>query len=101
MTTPLTTPRTPTAVAAEAERTLTAAALARQVQLDGLPPAKDDPVVAAQRAGLEQTLRDIAGARRRLADGTYGSCTDCGTDIAPERLTLRPWSDVCVPCAQR
>ncbi len=56
--------------------------------------AVDDPLI---RQNL-QDVRDIAAARRRIAAGTYGECTDCGADIAYERLLAYPTAKRCIGC---
>lgn len=45
------------------------------------------------------TLREVAVALERLREGEYGSCEDCGTAIAEERLELLPHARRCTPCA--
>ncbi|NMV12788.1 TraR/DksA family transcriptional regulator, partial [Vibrio parahaemolyticus] len=45
-----------------------------------------------------QELADIDEARRRMAEGTYGECIDCGRDIALERLRVQPSSLRCIAC---
>jgi DnaK suppressor protein len=80
---------------------LVEATSARQEQLRGLPDADDDPVVAAQRDALRQTLTDIAAARQRLAAGTFGTCSRCRRPIPAERLEFRPWVTACVACSTR
>lgn len=92
--------------AADDSRTLTNSALrcaatVRHGQLRDLPDADDDPVVAAQRTALLQTLTDIAAAQERVAAGTYGLCTRCGRSIPPGRLEFRPWAATCVACVSR
>ena len=83
------------------EALLAEATALRHEQLRGLPEDDDDPVVAAQRAVLHQTLGEIAGAHRRLAEGTFGTCTGCREPIPPARLELRPWAATCVACVGR
>jgi RNA polymerase-binding transcription factor DksA len=56
--------------------------------------AVDDPVI---RQNL-QDVRDILGARQRIAAGKYGECTDCGADIAYERLLAYPTAKRCIGC---
>jgi RNA polymerase-binding protein DksA len=46
-------------------------------------------------------LRAIEAARRRVLDGSYGICVDCGVDIALERLRAEPAAARCVECQQR
>lgn len=84
-----------------ADSALRCAASIRHGQLRDLPDADNDPVVAAQRTALLQTLTDIAAARERVAAGTYGSCTGCGDPIPPGRLEFRPWAATCVACLGR
>jgi len=43
-------------------------------------------------------LRDVEAARVRLADGTYGVCSDCGNEIADERLLAYPTAKRCIIC---
>jgi RNA polymerase-binding transcription factor len=44
----------------------------------------------AQRAQL------IEEALRRLSDGSYGKCIDCGGPIEPKRLEAVPWAIRCI-----
>jgi DnaK suppressor protein len=49
----------------------------------------------------EHVLNDIDAALKRIEDGTYGTCTNCGQPIAPERLEARPWATLCIDCQRR
>ena len=46
-------------------------------------------------------LRDIEAARRRLDEGSYGLCTDCGVEIGLERLQAEPEAARCIDCQRR
>ena len=46
--------------------------------------------------GAQQTLEEIDAALRRIDDGTYGICTNCGRPIGEERLRARPWATLCI-----
>ncbi|GAA2124954.1 TraR/DksA family transcriptional regulator [Nocardioides bigeumensis] len=94
-------PTSPTLTAARFDRELQQAAETRQQQLDGLPRAQTDEVTRAQREALNQVLREIAAARKRLVEGTFGSCTGCAQSIPVERLEVRPWSATCISCARK
>ena len=54
---------------------------------------------------LKQTdakiLQAIEGALRRMEEGTYGICRDCGEPIAEARLTAIPWTGSCVICKEK
>ncbi|HET7293495.1 MAG TPA: TraR/DksA family transcriptional regulator, partial [Vicinamibacteria bacterium] len=47
------------------------------------------------------TLRDIDSALERLQNGDYGTCSDCGTEIAELRLRALPFADRCRDCQER
>ena len=46
----------------------------------------------------QEELMAIEAARGRMADGSYGECTDCGKPIPVERLKAQPAALRCVPC---
>ncbi|MCE2513936.1 MAG: TraR/DksA family transcriptional regulator [Acidobacteria bacterium] len=54
---------------------------------------------------LKQTdakiLQAIEAALRRMEQGIYGVCRDCGESIAPARLNAIPWTRVCIDCKQK
>jgi len=55
---------------------------------------------AEQERDIEE-LRTIATAKARIDDGSYGTCVDCGEDIALARLQAHPSALRCVPCQER
>ena len=50
--------------------------------------------------GAKRALQDIQAALARLADGTFGRCTDCDRDLGSERLRVLPQSPRCTVCEQ-
>lgn len=52
------------------------------------------------REMAERQLQDIAEARDRQREGTYGICVNCGRPIDPERLRVRPEARTCIDCAR-
>jgi DnaK suppressor protein len=42
--------------------------------------------------------QSIDEALRRLAEGTYGMCADCGVEISEKRLAAVPFAKLCVDC---
>lgn len=46
------------------------------------------------------TLLQIENALRRMDDGTYGRCANCGRDVALPRLEALPWARFCVDCQE-
>ena len=52
-----------------------------------------------QEAGRDlEELRDIDAALRRMDDGSYGDCDDCGNEIGYPRLEAQPTATRCVQC---
>ena len=47
---------------------------------------------------LDEEERRIEEARRALANGTYGTCVDCGDDIPADRLDAVPEVVRCLAC---
>ncbi len=40
----------------------------------------------------------IESALRRIADGSYGDCLECGETISDARLQAQPWASLCINC---
>ncbi len=53
--------------------------------------------------GIEKTklqeIRQIGAALKRIADGGYGFCAQCGEPIDPKRLKALPTATKCIACA--
>jgi DnaK suppressor protein len=49
----------------------------------------------------EQVISEIDAALKRIDDGTYGTCTNCGGEIPRERLEANPWAALCIDCKRR
>jgi RNA polymerase-binding protein DksA len=49
----------------------------------------------------EHVLSAIEDALARLASGTFGRCSGCDGEIAPERLEALPWATRCIDCKRR
>lgn len=48
----------------------------------------------------EHVLAEIDAALKRIEESTYGICTNCGKQIAIERLEALPWATLCIDCAR-
>ena len=46
----------------------------------------------------EHVLAEIDAALKRIDEGTYGICTNCGKPIPVERLEALPWATLCIDC---
>ena len=50
--------------------------------------------------GERNLLMQIDEAFRRLDNGTYGICTNCGATIGDKRLSAVPWTPFCIDCQE-
>jgi DnaK suppressor protein len=48
----------------------------------------------------QAVLGEIDAALARIEAGTYGTCTNCGNEIAVGRLEAHPWASLCIDCAR-
>jgi DnaK suppressor protein len=55
----------------------------------------------AKRAILRDERNAVQQALQRLADGSYGTCVDCGREIPAERLKAQPEAIRCVDDQRR
>lgn len=46
----------------------------------------------------QRLLFKVDEALKRVKEGTYGMCQQCGGKIAKERLKALPYTDVCIEC---
>lgn len=52
--------------------------------------------------GVVQSQRDeVLAALKRIDEGTYGTCAECGQQLPDERLEAKPAATRCVTCQQR
>ena len=54
---------------------------------------------ATKRRRAARSVR-IDAALRRIAEGEFGYCQDCGDEIAKKRLDLDPTVPACMSCAK-
>ena len=68
----------------------------------------DDDAIADAAAEMDvamviresQELQNVEAALARIDDGSYGSCTDCGSEIARARLMAYPMATRCLHCQE-
>ncbi|TAK40293.1 MAG: TraR/DksA family transcriptional regulator [Betaproteobacteria bacterium] len=68
---------------------------------DPADEASADLIADVDQAEVTRDLgeaRALEAAQARLAKGGYGLCTDCGSEIAFERLRVNPVATRCVDC---
>jgi DnaK suppressor protein len=67
---------------------------------DGTSVAVERLAQVAVHDGIGSLHAEILRAQAKLADGTYGRCDRCGTEIPAARLEALPWATHCVTCPQ-
>jgi len=48
-----------------------------------------------------EDIRKIDESLRKIKEGTYGKCEDCGEEISEERLKVMPFAIYCVDCQEK
>jgi len=95
-------------------RTILETARRAQEELEALRGAERDPEFeeGAQTEHEQYTLSLLGEVQRgqiamidaalaRIAEGEYGICADCQTEIDPKRLSALPFALLCTECATR
>ena len=54
----------------------------------------------ATEASRKRDLARVEAAERRIRDGDYGYCENCGEEIPDGRLAIDPMAELCVNCAR-
>ena len=62
--------------------------LAEDINLKHLSSHRDD-------------LQKLDEAIRKLNEGTYGICEDCGDEISEKRLNILPYAIYCIDCKEK
>ncbi len=52
-------------------------------------------------SGEQRLLREIDEALKRMEEGTYGDCLDCGKKITQQRLKAVPSATHCIGCQEK
>jgi DnaK suppressor protein len=66
---------------------------------DGATIAFERAHVAALLERARSRLAEVDLALGRVADGSYGTCGQCGQPISAGRLAARPAARTCISCA--
>jgi DnaK suppressor protein len=53
------------------------------------------------RERKDRLIKKINDALRRLEDGTFGICEECGQQISDKRLMARPTATLCIRCKEK
>lgn len=67
-------------------------------QKDEAQQQQFEDIDGAQEQRDIDELADVELALRRLDDGSYGNCVDCGESVPLERLRVQPAAQRCTGC---
>jgi len=59
----------------------------------------DDEALAGVDEVIREEISDINAALLRIENGSYGTCSVCGSSIGAERLAALPTATRCINCA--
>ena len=68
---------------------------------EGVPLSAEWSRLSGLLDGAREELQQVDAALARMDAGSYGFCTNCGRRIPIERLRVRPFAELCVPCAEK
>ena len=69
-------------------------------QLDELQQASQRDLEISNLNRESQQLREVRAALRRITEGSFGVCEQCGEDIHSKRLAAIPWTALCIECQE-
>jgi DnaK suppressor protein len=68
-------------------------------RLSRMDAMQQQAMAEAQERTRKRDLARIEQAERRLREGEYGYCLECGEEIPDGRLAIDPMAERCVGCA--
>ena len=69
-------------------------------RLSRMDAIQQQSMAIANRRSAEQRLSRVETALRRMEEGEYGDCRECGESIALARLETQPEAPLCVQCQE-
>ncbi len=68
-------------------------------RLSRMDSMQQQAMAQAQERNRQRDLVRIEMAHRRILEGEYGYCANCGEEIPDKRLEIDPMAECCVGCA--
>ena len=65
---------------------------------DAITVSEGHDRIVATRLGLKQRLHEVERSLVQIDLGTWGICTNCGKEIAKDRLQALPTAQLCGQC---
>ena len=58
--------------------------------------SEERDLAVQQHEVVQETLTQVRDALKRIEDGTFGTCVNCGRPIEKARLDAIPWTPYCL-----
>ena len=65
---------------------------------DAITVSEGHDRIVATRLELKKNLAQVRVALRKIDEGTYGVCENCGVKISEARLAVLPTAELCLKC---
>ena len=69
-------------------------------QMDEIQYAQERELATRNVERESALLREVDAALQRVHHGSFGTCTDCQSEIGPKRLAAVPWARRCINCQE-
>lgn len=70
----------------------------RADDLDSANRMIEEVMGSALTSSTGKNLALVNEALQKIENQTYGICQECGKNIAPQRLEMRPFAEYCIKC---
>lgn len=62
---------------------------------------ENEDVLLRVQEETQSELQQVRAALKRISEGEYGICSECGQAIGSGRLAALPYATLCIECAER
>ena len=62
---------------------------------------ENEDVLIRVQEETQSELQQVRAALKRIREGEYGICSECGQTIGAARLAALPYATLCIECAER
>lgn len=69
-------------------------------RLSRMDALQNQQIALDQKRRLENRLKELDGALKRIDNGSFGSCFICGEPLSRERLHFNPTITRCIKCVE-
>jgi DnaK suppressor protein len=67
-------------------------------RLSRVDAMQQQSMLQANRGAMQRRRQQVEAALRRIEQGDYGDCAECGEEIGLARLKVKPETALCIQC---